>query len=45
MVDTFLENTIGLLASPHVAVRDVAREALGTELTPRLYSKLYRHID
>lgn len=45
MVDTFLENIIGLLVSTNVAARDVAREALGIELTPRLYAKLYKHLD
>lgn len=45
MVDTFLENIISLLVSREVGVRDVAREALGMELAPRLYPKLYKHIN
>jgi hypothetical protein len=45
LVDLFLDNLIGQLVSPNIAVRNVARDALGTELSQRLYPKLYKHLD
>jgi hypothetical protein len=33
------------LVSPHLTIRDVAREALGTELSPRVYPKLYKKVE
>jgi hypothetical protein len=45
LVDLFLDNVIAQLVSPNIAVRDVARDALGTELSLKLFPKLCKHLD
>lgn len=45
LVTTFITDLTNLLVSPDTNVRDVARDALGAELSPRLYSKLLKHLD
>jgi hypothetical protein len=45
MVMTFITDLTNLLMAPDTKVRDIAREALGAELSPRLYSKLLKHLD
>jgi hypothetical protein len=45
MLDKFLQQMVMLLLAPDAIVRDVAREVLGSELNPRLFSKLYRKVE
>ena len=45
LVNTFIEFLTAALVDGNVHVREVAREALGSELSPRLFSKLFRHLD
>jgi hypothetical protein len=45
LVALFIEFLTGALIDDVVRVREVAREALGSELSPRLFSKLFRHLD
>lgn len=45
LVGTFITNLTDLLISPDTQIRDIARDALGTELSPRLYSRLLKHLD
>ncbi|KAG1755407.1 hypothetical protein EDB19DRAFT_1661084 [Suillus lakei] len=45
LVTIFIESLTGALVDDVVRVREVAREALGSELSPRLFSKLFRHLD
>lgn len=45
LVAIFIEFLTGALIDDVVRVREVAREALGSELSPRLFSKLFRHLD
>ncbi|KAF8645481.1 hypothetical protein AX16_007766 [Volvariella volvacea WC 439] len=41
----FIESLVKLLVCADLQVRDTAREALGTELSPRLYGKLLKIVD
>ncbi|KAG2060194.1 hypothetical protein BDR06DRAFT_948277 [Suillus hirtellus] len=45
LVALFIEFLTNALIDDVVRVREVAREALGSELSPRLFSKLFRHLD
>ena len=45
MVEKFVMDLTDLLVVDSMQVREVAREALGSELSPRLYSRLVRHLD
>jgi hypothetical protein len=45
LVTIFIEYLTGALIDDVVRVREVAREALGWELSPRLFSKLFKHLD
>ncbi|KAG6336483.1 hypothetical protein ID866_2597 [Astraeus odoratus] len=45
LVNTFIVFLTNALVDENVRVRDVAREALGSELSPRLFSKLFKHLD
>lgn len=45
LVTTFITDLTNLLMAPDTKIRDIARDALGAELSPRLYSKLLKHLD
>jgi len=45
MMSTFITDLTDLLIADSVRVRDVARDALGIELSPRLYGRLFRHLE
>lgn len=45
LVTIFVEFLTDALIDDVVRVREVAREALGSELSPRLFSKLFKHLD
>jgi hypothetical protein len=45
LVESFVTDLTDLLVVDSMQVREVAREALGSELNPRLYSRLVRHLD
>jgi hypothetical protein len=45
LVGTFITSLTNLLVMSDTQIRDVARDALGSELSPRLYSKLLKHLD
>lgn len=45
LVGTFITDLTNLLVISDTQIRDVARDALGTELSPRLYSRLLKHLD
>jgi neurofibromin 1 len=45
MVSTFITDLTDLLIAESAQVREVARDALGTELNPRLYGRLFRHLE
>jgi neurofibromin 1 len=45
MVSTFINDLTDLLIAESTQVREVARDALGNELSPRLYGKLFRHLE
>ncbi|GLB34218.1 putative GTPase-activator protein for Ras-like GTPases [Lyophyllum shimeji] len=45
LVGTFISDLTSLLVVPDTQIRDVARDALGSELSPKLYSKLLKHLD
>jgi hypothetical protein len=45
LVGTFVTDLTDLLIADSMPVREVAREALGSELSPRLYSRLVKHLD
>ncbi|KAF8638594.1 hypothetical protein AX17_002135 [Amanita inopinata Kibby_2008] len=45
LVDGFLSDMTDLLAAPDMQVRDIAKDALGAELGPRLYAKFLRFLD
>jgi hypothetical protein len=44
LVLTFIKDLTNLLVAEYVEVREVARDALGTEMSPKLYSRLLRHL-
>ncbi|THH31919.1 hypothetical protein EUX98_g2275 [Antrodiella citrinella] len=45
LLTIFLTEIVNLLVSDSVQARDVAREALGAELSPRLYTRILRELD
>ncbi|KAF9226729.1 hypothetical protein BS17DRAFT_500836 [Gyrodon lividus] len=45
LVNIFIEFLTAALMDDTVRVREVAREALGSELSPRLFAKLFKHLD
>ncbi|KAF8872759.1 hypothetical protein BD779DRAFT_1679537 [Infundibulicybe gibba] len=45
LVGNFIFDLTNFLMAPETQYRDTAREALGAELSPRLYSKLLKHLD
>ena len=45
LVGTFITNLTDLLVVPDTQIRDTARDALGAELSPRLFPKLLKHLD
>lgn len=44
-VSSFVNELTKLLMSEDVQIRDVARDALGAEMSYRLYPRLLRHVD
>lgn len=44
-LNPFLSDLNKILTIQDVATRDIARDALGAELHPRLYSKVIKHLD
>lgn len=44
-LNPFLSDLNKILTIPDVATRDIAREALGAELHPRLYPRVLKHLD
>lgn len=45
LITTFVTYLIDLLISDSIMAREISKEALGTELSPKLYGKLFRHLD
>jgi neurofibromin 1 len=45
LVETFVKDLTNLLVVDHMQLREVARDALGCELSPRLHSRLLKHLD
>ncbi|KAA1466679.1 hypothetical protein DENSPDRAFT_831556 [Dentipellis sp. KUC8613] len=45
LINTFVTYLIDLLVSDSSMARDISKEALGSELSPRLYGKLFKHLD
>ncbi|KIJ20411.1 hypothetical protein PAXINDRAFT_166473 [Paxillus involutus ATCC 200175] len=45
LVNIFIEFLTAALIDDTVRVREVAREALSSELSPRLFAKLFKHLD
>ncbi|KAF9238786.1 hypothetical protein BU15DRAFT_88233 [Melanogaster broomeanus] len=45
LVNIFIEFLTAALIDDTVRVREVAREALGSELSPRLFAKLFKYLD
>ena len=45
MVSSFITDLTDLLIAESAQVREVARDALGTELSPRLFGRLFRHLE
>jgi hypothetical protein len=45
LIEDFVSNLINLLVAGDMYIRDVVREALGSELSPRLYGKLIRNLE
>ena len=45
LVEDFVSNLINLLVAGDMYIRDVVREALGSELSPRLYGKLIKNLE
>lgn len=45
LVEDFIGDLVGLLHTGDMQVRDIVREALGTELSPRLYGRLIRNME
>jgi len=45
LIEGFVSNLINLLVAGDIQIRDIVREALGTELSPRLYIKLLRNLE
>lgn len=45
LVHAFVAQLTKMLMSEDIQLRDVARDALGAELSPRLYSRLLKHVE
>jgi hypothetical protein len=45
LVEDFVSNLINLLVAGDLYIRDVVREALGSELSPRLYGYLLKNLE
>jgi len=45
LIENYLEDLINLLLLGDISIRDIVREALGLELSPRLYGKLIRNLE
>ncbi|KAI0040644.1 hypothetical protein FA95DRAFT_1647858 [Auriscalpium vulgare] len=45
LITNFIMFLIDLLVSDSVMAREISKEALGSELSPRLYGKLMKHLD
>lgn len=45
LAETFISDLINLLMHQDALIRDTAREALGSELSPKFYAKLIRFMD
>ncbi|KAF8450670.1 hypothetical protein L210DRAFT_3520995 [Boletus edulis BED1] len=45
LVNIFIEFLTAALVDDTIRVREVAREALGSELSPRLFARLFKHLD
>ncbi|KAI9027661.1 hypothetical protein CLU79DRAFT_697324 [Phycomyces nitens] len=45
MVDRFMFEMVELLASDKATIRESVREILGVELSPELYSNLFKHLE
>lgn len=45
LVNIFIEFLTAALVDDAIRVREVAREALGSELSPRLFARLFKHLD
>ena len=45
LVDDFVSSLINLLVAGDMYIRDVVREALGSELSPRLYGGLIKNLE
>ncbi|KAF8805782.1 hypothetical protein BYT27DRAFT_7257917 [Phlegmacium glaucopus] len=45
LVEDFVGNLINLLVAGDIHIQDVVRDALGSELSPRLYGKLIRNLE
>lgn len=45
MVDKFISEMVNLLVSENVVMREAVKETLGTDLSPALYSILFRHLE
>lgn len=44
IVSKFITDVTALLIADTVKIRDVARDALGSELSPRLYGMFFKHL-
>ena len=44
MMQDFLTSTVECLVSEYAIARDTAKEALGSELNPRMYGRLFKHL-
>ncbi|KAI8357236.1 hypothetical protein BD560DRAFT_197971 [Blakeslea trispora] len=45
MTEKFIAEMIGLLTSENVVIREGAKDTLGSDLSPSLYSILFRHLE
>lgn len=45
LLQSFLVELINLLVSDSIQARDVARDALSSELSPRLYTRVFKELD
>lgn len=45
LVEDFINSLMTLLVTGDTQTRDVVREALGSELSPRLYGKLIKNLE
>ena len=45
LVEAFIGDLLNLLVAGDMQIRDIVRDALGSELSPRLYGKLIRNLE